>query len=87
MTRTEEPKHTFSLGPYLFPLSKGQVIALRRGKAFWQLLAEHDIPVAMIRMPTNYPPIESAGKAIAGMGVPDLRGTFGTLKSFVSCLR
>lgn len=78
MTRTEEPKHTFSLGPYLFPLSKGQVIALRRGKAFWQLLAEHNIPVAMIRMPTNYPPIESAGKAIAGMGVPDLRGTFGT---------
>ena len=78
MTRTEEPKHTFSLGPYLFPLSKGRVIALRRGKAFWQLLAEHNIPVAMIRMPTNYPPIESAGKAIAGMGVPDLRGTFGT---------
>ena len=31
----------------------------------------------MIRMPTNYPPLE-AGKAIAGMGTPDLRGTFGT---------
>jgi predicted AlkP superfamily phosphohydrolase/phosphomutase len=77
MSRAEDPKHTLSLGPYLFPLSKGRVIALRRGKAFWQILAEHDIPVTVIKMPTNYPPIE-AGKAIAGMGVTDLRGTFGT---------
>ncbi|HXI40943.1 MAG TPA: alkaline phosphatase family protein [Bryobacteraceae bacterium] len=77
MSKTEEPRHTLSLGPYLFPLSKGQVIALRRGKAFWQILADHNIPVTMIRMPTNYPPLE-AGKAIAGMGTPDLRGTFGT---------
>jgi predicted AlkP superfamily phosphohydrolase/phosphomutase len=77
MSKTLDPRHTLSLGPYLFPLSKGQVIALRRGKAFWQILQEHNIPVTMIRMPTNYPPIE-AGKAIAGMGAPDLRGTFGT---------
>ncbi len=77
MSKTEEPRHTLSLGPYLFPLSKGQVVALRRGKAFWQILAEHNIPVTMIRMPTNYPPL-AAGKAIAGMGTPDLRGTFGT---------
>ena len=77
MSRTEEPRHTLSLGPYLFPLSQGQVIALRRGKAFWQILADHHIPVTMIRMPTNYPPL-AAGKAIAGMGTPDLRGTFGT---------
>ena len=41
MSKTEEPRHTLSLGPYLFPLSKGQVIALRRGKAFWQILAAH----------------------------------------------
>jgi predicted AlkP superfamily phosphohydrolase/phosphomutase len=77
MTRTEEPRHTLSLGPYLFPLSKGRVVALRKGKAFWQILGDRHIPVTMIRMPTNYPPIES-GKAIAGMGTPDLRGTFGT---------
>jgi hypothetical protein len=77
MTRTQGPQHTLSLGPYLFPLSKGRVISLRQGKAFWQILAEHNIPVTMIRMPTNYPPVE-AGKAIAGMGTPDLQGTFGT---------
>jgi len=78
MTRTEEPRFTLSLGEYLFPLSSARVISLRRGKAFWQILAEHHVPVTVVRMPTNYPPVESAGRALAGMGVPDLRGTFGT---------
>ena len=31
----------------------------------------------MIHMPSNYPPVK-VGRAIAGMGVPDLRGTLGT---------
>jgi len=77
MSRAEDPKHTLSLGPYLFPLSRGQVITFRRGTAFWQLLAEHGIPVTVIKMPTNYPPIP-VGKAISGMGTTDLIGTFGT---------
>jgi predicted AlkP superfamily phosphohydrolase/phosphomutase len=77
MAKAEEPKHRLSLGPYLFPLSKGQVISLRRGTAFWQLLADHRIPVTVIKMPTNYPPIP-VGKAISGMGTTDLLGTFGT---------
>ncbi len=81
MTRTQSPRHTLSLGPYLFPLSKSREISLRQGKAFWQILAEHDIPVTVIRMPTNYPPVP-AGKAIAGMGTPDLLGTFGTFTFF-----
>src|SRR5207249_2010251 len=32
----------------------------------------------IMHMPTNYPPVENAGHALAGMGTPDLRGTFGT---------
>jgi len=77
MARAEDPKHTLSLGPYLFPLSKGQVVSLRHGTAFWQILADHHIPVTVIKMPTNYPPIP-VGKAISGMGTTDLLGTFGT---------
>jgi len=77
MTKAEDPKHTVSLGPYLFPLSRGQVVSLRHGTAFWQILADHHIPVTIIKMPTNYPPIP-AGKAISGMGTTDLLGTFGT---------
>ena len=77
MSKAEDPKHTLSLGPYLFPLSKGQVVSLRRGIAFWQILAEHNVPVTVIKMPTNYPPIP-VGRAISGMGTTDLIGTFGT---------
>jgi len=77
MAKAEDPKHTLSLGPYLFPLSKGQVVSLRRGTAFWQVLADHHVPVTVIKMPTNYPPIP-VGNAISGMGTTDLLGTFGT---------
>lgn len=81
MAKAEDPKHTLSLGPYLFPLSKGQVVTLRHGTAFWQILADHHIPVTVIKMPTNYPPIP-IGQAISGMGTTDLLGTFGTFSFY-----
>ncbi len=81
MSKAEDPKHTLSLGPYLFPLSKGQIVSFRHGTAFWQLLAEHGIPVTVIKMPTNYPPLP-VGQAISGMGTTDLVGTFGTFSFY-----
>lgn len=69
--------HHLSLGPYELPLSKPRVFSFRRGRAFWEMLDEHGIPVTVTRMPTNYPPLES-GHELAGMGTPDLEGTFGT---------
>jgi predicted AlkP superfamily phosphohydrolase/phosphomutase len=78
MAETIEPAHQLAIGPYLLPLSKARVRSFRTGRTFWEILAQHGIPVTMIRMPTNYPPIEGAGRALAGMGTPDLEGTFGT---------
>ncbi len=78
MAETINPAHQLAIGPYLLPLSKARVRSFRSGRAFWEILAQHGIPVTMIRMPTNYPPIERAGRALAGMGTPDLEGTFGT---------
>ncbi len=77
MAETLDPAYHLTLGPYVVPLSKAGVRSFRKGRAFWEILAEHDIPVTVIRMPTNYPPVE-AGQALAGMGTPDLEGTFGT---------
>lgn len=77
MSRTEAPRWTLPLGPYVLPLSNSHVISLRRGTPFWQSLFERGIPVTVIRMPTNYPPVK-AGHALSGMGTPDLRGTLGT---------
>ena len=65
------------LGPWVLPLSSPRVISLRKGSPFWQTLAEHGVSVNIVRMPTNYPPL-NVGQAIAGMGTPDLRGTLGT---------
>jgi predicted AlkP superfamily phosphohydrolase/phosphomutase len=77
MSQTEESKFALSIGPYSIPLTPAHVRLLRKGKTFWEILAAQDIPVTVIRMPVNYPPIE-AGEALAGMGTPDLRGTLGT---------
>ena len=78
MAETIEPAHQLAIGPYLLPLSKARVRSFRSGRTFWEILAQHGVPVTMIRMPTNYPPIQRAGRALAGMGTPDLEGTFGT---------
>jgi predicted AlkP superfamily phosphohydrolase/phosphomutase len=81
MSQTEEPRFQLSLGPYEIPLSRARVTSLRKGKAFWQTLSELGIPVTIVRMPTNYPPL-SYGEALAGMGTPDLRGTQGTFSYY-----
>lgn len=81
MSRTLEPRFKLPLGPYVIPLSSARVETFRKGEAFWQILDAHHIPVTVQHMPTNFPPIE-AGKALAGMGTPDLRGTLGTFTFF-----
>lgn len=75
---THEPRFTLPAGPWILPLSKGRVESFRRGDTFWKILSTAGIPVALLRMPANYPPEAVRGHALAGMGVPDIRGTFGT---------
>ena len=84
MAETAEAGRTLKIGPYVLPLTKGTVRNLRKGRAFWDILAERGVPVNVIRMPTNYPPIECEGNSLAGMGTPDLRGTFGTFSFYTS---
>jgi len=71
-------KHSLPLGSWLIPLSEGEVLLLRRGKAFWQYLDERKIPLTVFRIPSNFPPVPSRGKTLAGMGTPDLLGGYGT---------
>lgn len=81
MSRTQPPRFKLPLGPYVLPLSSSRVETLRKGQAFWQILADRRIPVDILHMPTNYPPLK-AGEALAGMGAPDMRGTQGTFTYF-----
>ena len=75
---TVESKHRLPLGPYSLPLSGGEVRSFRNGTAFWQILAGRGIPVTILRMPVNFPPVRCGCRELSGMGTPDLRGTFGT---------
>ena len=81
-----------TLQPYLSTSRKGpggQMELLRRGRPFWDLLAERGIPVTIFKVPANFPPEAprsrswrlagcSCFRAFAGMGTPDMLGTYGT---------
>src|SRR5713226_3089624 len=77
-SKVTPPKHNLRLGSWVIPLSEGEVLLLRRGKAFWQYLDERGIPLTVFRIPSNFPPVSSRGKTFAGMGTPDLLGGYGT---------
>ncbi len=83
MDRTEPAHFVLPLGPYQLPLSQSRVISQRKGRAFWEILAEHKIPVTIIKMPTNYPALRY-GEELSGMGTPDLRGTQGTFSFYTN---
>lgn len=76
-TRTLPPRFGFGIGRWEVPLSEARVESLRKGRPFWEDLADWGVPVSIVRMPANYPP-QGKGEQLAGMGVPDLRGTQGT---------
>lgn len=82
MAETTEPTHSLAIGPYLFPLSGGGVHSLRAGRAFWQLLDEHGVGSSVIRMPANFPPADCEAESLAGMGTPDMTGSFGTFSFY-----
>jgi predicted AlkP superfamily phosphohydrolase/phosphomutase len=82
MTRSIPGGRQLRFGPYLLPLSGGRVETLRRGTPFWKILADHGVPATVLRMPTDFPPVECEAHSLAGMGAPDLRGTFGTFAFF-----
>jgi len=78
MAETTDPTRTLAIGPYLIPLSGGGVRTLRAGRAFWQVLEEHGVRSNIVRMPANFPPAECESESLAGMGTPDMTGSFGT---------
>lgn len=66
------------------PLSKGRVENLRRGRPFWEYLADYDIPATIFKMPGNFPCKSEKVKMVSGMGTPDLRGGYGSFTLFTT---
>lgn len=83
-TITGEAKRSIKIGKYRIPISKGKVTLLRKGKAFWEILEEHGIPTVILRLPSDFPPVGEKTRSIAGMGTPDILGTYGTFSFYTT---
>ncbi len=77
IARTETSGRALSLGDWKIPLSGAQVQSSREGKAFWEHLCAQGVPCSIYRIPTNFPPRATGAQELAGLGAPDLRGTYG----------
>ena len=84
-----EPFYTFGpegfsldVGSWVLPLSGGDVELYRRGQAFWELLDNAGVDTTIFRMPVNFPPVETDGRTLTGMGTPDFIGGHGTYSYF-----
>ncbi|HEV8131721.1 MAG TPA: alkaline phosphatase family protein [Acidobacteriota bacterium] len=61
------------------PISKPRLINQRKGATFWKLLDQAGVSADVLRMPLTFPPEQlSHGRLLSGLGVPDVRGTWGT---------
>ncbi len=77
---------TLTLGNYQFPLSSPEIVNLRKGRAFWQILEDHDIPATIFKIPSNYPPVPSKQRTLSGMNTPDLYGGYGDCNYYTTAL-
>jgi predicted AlkP superfamily phosphohydrolase/phosphomutase len=60
------------------PLLSPRAVNLRRGVPVWEHLSGAGVGSVVLRCPCTYPPDQLRGRMLSGMGVPDLRGGFGT---------
>ena len=66
LTRFERPKNM---------LAQPRVVNRREGVPLWQPLSKAGIPSTILRCPCTFPPETVQGRMLAGVGVPDLRGS------------
>jgi predicted AlkP superfamily phosphohydrolase/phosphomutase len=71
------PRRVLRFGKYQLPLGKARVRLMRKSKPFWNVLSEHGITSAVLRVPITFPPEKLRGVLLSAMCVPDLRGTQG----------
>lgn len=62
----EAPKSVFA---------QARVVNRRKGLPIWELLSRAGLPSTVLRCPCTFPPDRLQGRMLAGVGVPDLRGS------------
>ncbi len=63
----------------MLPYRRPTVVNTRQGETFWEVAGRHGIRSEIVRVPATFPaqPFQN-GEILSGLGVPDIRGTFGT---------
>lgn len=72
------------LGPFSFPLGRAGVRGLRRSRTFWSVLTDHGVFSSVLRVPITFPVEKIDGVMVAGMCVPDMRGSQGSFTFITS---
>ncbi len=72
------------IGPFRIPRGKGGVRMLRKARSFWKILSDYGVFCSVLRVPITFPVEKVNGVMVAGMCVPDLRGTQGSFTYFTS---
>jgi predicted AlkP superfamily phosphohydrolase/phosphomutase len=61
------------------PAQRPGVVSHRQGRTFWEIAGEAGLRTKIIHIPGTFPPVPArGGQLLSGLGVPDVRGTFGT---------
>ncbi|HXH50116.1 MAG TPA: alkaline phosphatase family protein [Terriglobia bacterium] len=77
----EKRKPEFLFG--LVPIRPPEAINERHGTPFYAAAADAGYKVTVLRMPLEFPPTKvPGGRLLAGLGLPDVRGTWGTFFYF-----
>jgi len=79
-----KPSKYLKLGRYSIPLKKARLVSFKKSKTFWKILGEHGIFSAILHVPLTFPVEKFFGVQVAGMCVPDLRGTQGSFSFFTT---
>src|SRR5215470_13132087 len=56
-------------------LAQPRVVNQRKGVPVWQVLTRSGVPSTVLRCPCTFPAESLQGRMIAGVGVPDIRGS------------
>ncbi|HEX9743920.1 MAG TPA: alkaline phosphatase family protein [bacterium] len=59
-------------------IGKPEPVNNQHGKTLWKIAGDNGFHSTVIRVPVTFPPEKFNGRLLSGLGVPDLRGTWGT---------
>ncbi len=68
----------------MIPIKMPKALRRRGGVAFWDILSKFGVRSSMIEVPITFPPPKlNHGRALSGLGVPDIRGIQATFHHFI----